>query len=305
MMFNHKVKYITLFTASCLTACNPDVTVDAEAPTKQTTVQEKAFDAKTSEPTAYEMARTEVVPIQDARADRQYELYIKLPEGYKKSDAQKYPVIYTTDATSHMDMLSGSTEYLMPNVILVGISFQKDLNDKRGEFISRFRDYTFIMDEAAPVATGEASNHLSFIRKDVIKYVENNYRVDPNERTYFGYSLGAAFGAYILFEQPDTFKHYILGSPAFRPPDLAFIDELETKMAPQQQGISASVFVSIGELEKSEMETTKDFVSVLERRNQSGLKLTGLEIIENSDHGTAFPETIIRSTKWLSQLKSE
>ena len=82
-MFNIKVKYVTLFTVLCLTACNPDITIDAETPTQQTRVQEKVFDAQTGEPNAYEMARTEVVPILDTSTDRQYELYVKLPEGYK------------------------------------------------------------------------------------------------------------------------------------------------------------------------------------------------------------------------------
>jgi hypothetical protein len=53
------------------------------------------------------------------------------------------------------------------------------------------------------------------------------------------------------------------------------------------------------------MGVTKDLVSVLQRRSQAGLTLTGLEIIEDSNHGTAFPETVIRGIKWLSQLKSE
>ncbi len=257
-----------------------------------------------SESKPYEMPRTQVVPIQDTKSDRQYELYIKLPEGYLENTDVKYPVIYTGDAIWHMDMLSGSTEYLMPNVILVGISWQKDVEGEVAH-ASRFRDYTVSKSKTAEVPTGEASNHLSFIRDDVIKYVENNYRAAPGERTYFGYSLGGAFGAYVLLAQPDTFKHYIFGSPAFSERSVKYIDELEAKMAPKQKDLNANVFVSIGELEKNRMGVTKDFVSVLQRRSQAGLTLTGLEIIEDSNHHTAFPETVTRGIKWLSQLKSE
>ena len=254
-----------------------------------------------SEPKSYEMPRTQVVPIQDTKSDRQYELYIKLPEGYEENTNLKYPVIYTGDAIWHMDMLSGSTEYLMPNVILVGISWQKDLEGEAAH-ASRFRDYSLVKARESKRPRGEADNHLLFIREDVIKFVENNYRTDPNERAYFGYSLGVQLGAYILFAQPDTFKHYIFGSPAFSERSGIYIDEFETKMAPQQQEIDANVFVSIGELEKSEMGFVEDFVSVLQRRAQTGLTLTGLEIIEDSDHGTAFPVTAIRSIKWLSHM---
>lgn len=264
----------------------------------------QSAEVKVREPISYEIPRTQVAPIRDSKTDRQYELYIKLPEGYAENTGAKYPVIYTTDAVWHFDMLSGSTEYLMPDVILVGISWQKGLEDER-EFVSRFRDYTVVKSETAEVPTGEAGNHLSFIRDDVINYVENTYRADPRERTYFGYSLGGAFGAYVLLADPDTFKNYILGSPALGRRSAEYIDELEADTAPRQQELNTNVFVSIGELEESEMELTENLLSVLQRRSQSGLTLTGLEIIEDSDHGAAFPETVIRGVKWLAQLKSE
>ncbi len=254
-----------------------------------------------SEHKSYEMPRTQVVPVQDTNSDRQYELYIKLPEGYEKNTDLKYPVIYTGDAIWQMDMLSGATEYLMPDVILVGISWQKDLEGEVAH-ASRFRDYSLVKGAEPKNPRGEADNHLAFIRDDVIKFVENNYRVDSDERAYFGYSLGVQLGAYILFSQPDTFKHYIFGSPAFSERSGIYIDELETKMAPQQQDLNANVFVSIGELEKDEMREVENFVSVLQRRSQAGLTLTGLELIEDSDHGSAFPETVIRSIKWLSNV---
>jgi len=257
-----------------------------------------------SEPKLYEIPRTQVIPILEAGSDRQYELYVKLPGNYEENTDKKYPVIYTTDAVWHFDMLSGATEYLMPDVILVGISWQKNLDDER-EFVSRFRDYMVVKSETAAIPTGEASNHLSFIRNDVIKLVESRYRTDPKRRSYFGYSLGGQFGAYILFAAPDTFQNYVLGSPAFSERGANFIDALEAEMAGRQQMMNANVYVSIGELEESEMDVTENFVSVLQRRGETGLMLTGLEIIEDSDHSTAFPETVIRSVKWLSRLSNE
>jgi len=253
---------------------------------------------------AYEMPRTQVAPIMDSKMDRQYELYIKLPEEYSENTDVKYPVIYTTDATVHLEMLSGATEFLMPNVILVGISYQKDHGDER-PYASRFRDYE-ITEYSNPEAQarmqgGQVSQHLDFIRNDVIPHVETRYRTIPNERSYFGYSLGGAFGAYILLAQPDTFKHYILGSPAFRKTSLQYIDKFEEKTALGQDKMNVNVFVSLGELEKNAAENTDHFMSVLRRRNEAGLSLTGLEIIKESDHGSAFPETVIRSIKWLSQ----
>ena len=77
----------------------------------------------------YQMPRTQVVPINESKLDRQYELYIKLPQDYGKNTEVKYPVIYTTDAVWQIELLSGVTEFLMPKVILVGISWQKDMDE--------------------------------------------------------------------------------------------------------------------------------------------------------------------------------
>lgn len=51
-----------------------------------------------SENKAYEMPRTQVVPIKNTETNAQYELYIKLPEGYTENSKNTYPVIYFTDA---------------------------------------------------------------------------------------------------------------------------------------------------------------------------------------------------------------
>lgn len=260
------------------------------------------------EPKAYEMPRTHVVPIADNTADRQYELYVKLPEGYSENAEATYPVIYTTDAVWHMDLLSGSSEYLMPNAILVGISWQTDL-DGEWAHASRFRDYTLVQsDDAERQARyqfGQASNHLAFIRGEVIQFVESHYRADPSKRAYLGYSLGGAFGAYILVAAPDTFHQYILGSPAFSARSLDVIDAMETEPASQRSDRTVNVFVSLGELEASEIQLTTDLVSILERRSDAGVSVTGLEIIKGADHTSAVPETFARGIKWLSQLTAE
>ncbi len=261
-----------------------------------------------SEPRPYAMPRTEVAPITDSETGRRYALFVKLPEGYADDAGARYPVIYTTDALWHMDMLSGATEYLMPNAILVGISWQTDLGAENAH-ASRFRDYTVLAfanpDIQARYQGGQAAQHLNFIRNDVFEFIDDHYRTKPGARTYFGYSLGGQFGAYALFAAPDAFNTYVLGSPALSERSLAYLAALEAEKAPAQGDPDVNVFVSIGELETDEMRITEEFMSLLQRRRQTGIALTGLEIIADSDHGAAFPETAIRGVKWLSKLNAE
>lgn len=253
---------------------------------------------------AYPMPRSTVVPIKDKRTNSQYELYIKLPESYGENPDKKHPVIYSTDAIWHMDMLSGTTEYLMPDAILVGISWQTGLKDVRAH-VSRFRDYTVVpssnAEHQARYQFGNAESHLIFILEDIIPYINKHYQADPEKRGYFGYSLGGQFGAYALLAQPDGFSHYILGSPAVSERSIAYLDNLVNNNTTQDRNITAQAFVSIGEQEQAEMENTRNLIAVLEKQRADGLSITNLQLIKDSDHTTAFPETTIRGIKWLAR----
>ena len=250
------------------------------------------------------MPRTQAIPIQDSKSKGQYELYIKLPEDYSKNSDKVYPVIYYTDAVWHIEILSASTEFILEDAILVGVSWRKDIADdlqeQYGEHASRFTDYSFWKTgnpKHPKLVFGQANNHLDFIRNDVIKYVEHNYRTDTNNRAYFGYSLSGLFGAYILVTEPDTFKHYILGSPSV---DLLTKYKVETT----NKNFNANVFISRGTLEEEKLyEPISEFVNSLNARNDNSLSIKSA-VIEGS-HQTAFPMTAVRAVAWLANLASE
>ncbi|RKN81200.1 serine hydrolase [Ulvibacterium marinum] len=261
-----------------------------------------------------ELPLIQVIPIKDTKNDRQYELFIKLPEGYSENSNIQYPVIYYTDAMWHVEILSASTEYMLEDVILVGISWQKDINEdlknEVGAHVSRFRDYSFRKSNKPEIQTkfqlGQADKHLNFIRDDVITYVDNTYRTDSNSRTYFGYSMGGEFGAYILLSQPDTFNNYILGSPSIKN-EVPYLSELNSTFGPfdasnRNSSLNANVFISYGSLEQEMVKPIEEFIGVLKDRRDDGLSVQK-EVIDGN-HGTAFPMTAVRSVAWLSSLMS-
>jgi len=268
------------------------------------------LSAEASETSSLTLPKIQVFPIKDTQSDRQYELYIKLPEGYSKNKDKAYPVIYYTDAIWHVEILSGAAEFLMEDAILVGISWQKDINkdlrEEVGQHVSRYRDYSIKKSSNPEVQAkhqlGQANNHLNFIRNNVIKTVESNYRTAPDKRTYFGYSAGGLFGAYILMAQPDTFKNYILGSPSLRR-DVPYLSKLSSNTPSQLRGLNANVFLSYGTLEQELGEHIEKFISMLKKRNDKTLSLKHV-VIEGS-HQTAFPMTGVQGVTWLSNLQNE
>jgi predicted alpha/beta superfamily hydrolase len=261
-----------------------------------------------SETSKLTLPRIQVLPIKDTQADRQYELFIKLPEGYSKNKDTAYPVIYFTDAVWHIELLSGATEYLMEDAILVGISWQKDIDvallKEKGEHVSRFRDYSISKSSKPEVQAkyqlGQASNHLTFIRNDVIKTIEEKYRTDPENRTYFGFSSGGRFGAYILMAQPDTFKNYILGSPSLWR-DIPLLFSLENTVLKNKKS-AINLFISYGVLEKDLSSHIEGFVTKLEAEKYEGISSIKKLVISDSGHSDSFPMLGVRSVKWLSNL---
>ncbi|SEK45625.1 CubicO group peptidase, beta-lactamase class C family [Aquimarina amphilecti] len=255
----------------------------------------------------------QVIPIKDSINNRQYELYIELPEDYSDNTNKTYPVLYYTDAVWHREILSACQEYILEDVILVGISWQLDINEdlkkERGAHVSRFRDYSISKHSnpeiQAKYQMGQAKTHLGFIRDNIIKYVENTYRSDPNSLTYFGYSLSGEFGAYILMTQPDTFNNYIIGSPTIKD-EVDYLSKLNAEFGPfetsnRNSSLNANVFISYGSLEK-EIEPIDTFVKLLKDRRDGGLAV--LKEVIDGTHGTAFPTTAIRSATWLSSIIS-
>nr|WP_298998306.1 alpha/beta hydrolase-fold protein [uncultured Allomuricauda sp.] len=276
-------KLIILFTVVSLN------TVFAQNDVPQDSIQN-------SKMTNLELSKIQIIPIIDTNTERQYELYIKLPEGYSENNEINYPVLYFTDAMWHIEILSGSTEYLMENLILVGISWQKD---ERPE-ISRYRDYTILESMNPKYQSGDAHNHLTFIQNDIIKYIEDNYRTDTDNRTYFGYSLGGTFGAYVLLTQPQTFKNYILGSPETLLDD-SYIFKNSSILTQNPKDVKANVFISNGELEKKELiAQAQGLVSTVKNLNDKELVIAYVTI-ESADHRKAFPMTALKSLYWLKE----
>jgi len=256
-----------------------------------------------SETTSFQIPRSEVVEIKDPKNQRIYPLFIKLPKSYVKNDNKNYPVIYLTDAWYSFQIVSGATRYpmnasKMKEAIIVGISYAKG---SRGDS-SRVRDYTPSHNKAWQQKTGGAQQHMEFIENSVIKYMEENYRTDPSDRTFIGNSLGGLFGTYILLTKPTLFKNYILGSPSYWF-DNRFIFRLEKRA--KIKNIHANVFIAIGERESKALESSyemvgdaKAFYKKMLAWQQPKLKAKIL-IIAEANHETAFPTTAIQGLHWI------
>lgn len=253
-----------------------------------------------SEP-AFEIPRSTVVELEESSSGRIYPLFIKLPRSYKNHPDRDYPTIYMTDGFYTFQIASGATRYpmnsgAMEEAIIVAIAYSRGSKGPA----SRIRDYTPIRDPGWKRETGNADGHLKFIKETAIPFVEKNYRARSDSRTYVGNSLGGLFGAHILFNEPDLFESYIIGSPS-----VWFHNEHILSNSPVEPAQTLRVYVSVGSLETPANGEGEDMVAgakaLVDKLAKSGEEKICLKfsITEGARHATSFPTTVIQGLDWL------
>jgi len=141
-------------------------------------------------------------------------IIISLPIGYE-NNMDTYPVLYLLDGLGNIKHQVGTVELLtesgiVPPMIIVAI-----------ESLDRAKDLTPSYAGADAYAgantdipqSGGASNFLQFLERELILYVESNFRTHPY-RLLEGHSFGGLFCTYALMNKPELFDAFIIQAPA-------------------------------------------------------------------------------------------
>jgi predicted alpha/beta superfamily hydrolase len=136
--------------------------------------------------------------------DEERRIYVSLPASYARSRLS-YPVLYMTDGEAQFLHSVGTTTFLarngvMPEVIVVAVGNT-----------DRTRDLSPSRDPKIPTSGG-ADRFLDFFEKELIPYVESNYRTAPF-RILAGHSLGGLFAFHSMRARPGLFQAVIAVSP--------------------------------------------------------------------------------------------
>lgn len=232
-----------------------------------------------------------------------YSIEVVLPDGYDA--AKKYPMMYFTDwyfASNLTNSLISVLRYNVEPVIIVGIQ-DKSSVDEMSWNKNRTRDLTPTNIKAQdslmhfPQGTsGGGKQFLSFIKKELIPTVENKYNSYVEKRGYFGYSLGGLFGTYILLNEPELFKNYLIGSPSLWWDDYLLSKELVEMKADNLTTIN-SIFLAVEEEGPQLRGYTEIKMQILQKKTDA-LKLETV-IILGENHMTAIPSALIKGLKFL------
>lgn len=140
----------------------------------------------------------------------QRKIEVVLPDHYKPGE--RYEVTYVTDGEWNTKIVAqlqrfAEIQFMPPNII---VSLPNTYVNKRNYRERDFTPYKIPENEL----TGGADNFLSFLKTEVIPYIEKKYPT-KGDRTYYGGSLGGVFGIYTFFKEPQLFQSYLLADPAF------------------------------------------------------------------------------------------
>lgn len=256
---------------------------------------------------------SEVQMMKSKHTGRKYRISISLPYACFKSrlkawpfaePLKKWPVVYLTDANWYFGMV---TDIIRPmawcggttDAIVVGIGYPEDKDPQetwREAVARRSYDFTPVPDEGyekgnselvqRPSPTGGAGDFLDFIQHELIPVIEKNFQADPQKRVLVGHSLGGLFTTFALFEEPDLFNTYIIGSPALGYGN-KFTFKREEMFAKRRKKLAIKVHLWAGEREEAPDDTllsdTIRFGAILESRKYKGLALVK-QIFTNQNH---------------------
>ena len=183
--------------------------------------------------------------------------YVQLPASYQNDTNQEYPLVIVLDGEQLLPTVHNVQTFysggFSPEMVLVGVSNESNRN----------RDLTpskVDMLYGMPAGeTGGAEQFSTFLRNELIPYLERNYRL-TKYRSLIGHSYGGLFTIYSLLEQPDLFANYMAIDPSLDWDDQYLVKIAKEKLYSADLS-NKSLFMTLGgQLHMQNPEITLDNV---------------------------------------------
>lgn len=211
------------------------------------------------------IANSELRHLNSAITGQDYEIRVRLPEQYDESE-ETYPVLYLLDGDHIFAMATDIVQYLIygnhiPDLIIVSPAYGDKSSPEYGGSNMRARDLRPFLTPGSDTPPG-AAQYLQFFELELLPFAAGQYRIDPSNKTLAGWSWGALFVLYTLFEKPGLFQRLIAFD--IMEPQLP---EMEAAFAAANNTLPGSLFLASGD---SDMATLAETMT---SRGYSGLTL--------------------------------
>ncbi len=241
---------------------------------------------------------------------KEYLITVLLSKNYSASDSVTYPVLYVLDGKYSTTSFYGIKEnFALGKEVrdIIFVTIDANVQTESEWLGNRYTNLTPSSNPPSDSAianyfklpispSGGGSDFLATIEKDIIPFVEHNYKTNK-QRGIFGHSLGGLFVAYCLLTKPNLFQKYSMNSPSIWWTNGGMV-ALADSAAKQNPNIKASIFISAGSLEGDFMiAPVNKFIQSL-KNNFSNLNITS-KIFEDETHLSVVSAASSRTLKVL------
>jgi len=245
---------------------------------------------------AASVAGSEIRTLESKAAGRTYQLEISYPDDYGSGPAT-YPVVYVLDSQWDFKLVRAIYENELydnkvPEFLVVGITYPGDHLDYgplRNHDLTPFA-------EADVEGSGGGAAFLTFLRTELLPYVDSHLRADPKQRYLVGSSYGGLFTLYAMFSDPSLFHGYLAGSPVVRFADGA-LESQEEEYFGRRKDLPTRLFLPYGTKDQLSG-SISEFVQHLKTRNYQGLEFAGVPV-EGEGHAGNRAEAFSRGLRYL------
>jgi len=222
---------------------------------------------------------------------RTYRIYVAKPVTTLPSPPEGYPVIYLNDGdlvfhTAADAVVMQSVGLEAKPAYVVGIGYGKDWQTASR---TRFADLTPVPPEPTTLAAMEASPLMKgatygeaelfhrFMTEELRPLVEAAYSVDRSNAILWGDSLGGLFALHVLFNHPDAYRTYLVGSPSIIWTDRAILKDEARLTAKLEDGkVAPRVLFTVGEFEEKLADHVKLYPGMTREQMQAMLTVSGM-----------------------------
>lgn len=222
------------------------------------------------------------------------ELHIYLPRDYAENPQQKFETIYVFDSQNrqYFDQVHATLNFVnnwqFPMIVvgIVSVERNKEMLPKNNDAKTS---------EMYGGYLGEADKFLTFLEKEVIAYIDKNYRTLPT-RIGIGHSNSATFLSYCFLEKPELFDAYIAASPNFDYDNQQFVQRFE--MFDSSKITSAKFFYMCNADEKGGWITARNkIIPIFEGKKLGNVVFVNQDFSSTEDHNTVFPPAVFYGLK--------
>jgi predicted alpha/beta superfamily hydrolase len=238
-----------------------------------------------------------LVRINSAILNEDREMIIHLPAGYDSLAEETYPVIYVLDGGVFDVRMAESVSVISaagfgPQAIVVGVP---NMGDEK-----RKRDYTppYLRQDVDDVNSpmGAADNFLNFLEKELLPFIENQYRTNGH-RVLTGHSRGGLLVMYSLEKSPLLFDARFSFSAPYWREDALMVRHIQ-EFFDQQDSVKTMLYMSVGAHETENMKSGfENMRAAFSAKTPSGFVLK-TSVTTNADHQTNGSQSIPDALGW-------